>query len=114
MAELSHAGERYGRAFCLSPDRENLTMDELTESERSCVTTTGLSWQERIQAKFGVGVEPLSSFHSEVQRHIESEARDAQEYRELAEIAPNPQAKQTLEQIAADQERHKSLLMGIY
>jgi len=56
--ELSPAGEDFGRAFCLAPDRQAVPLPALTPAEQACVTRTGLGWQERVQERLGGGAPP--------------------------------------------------------
>lgn len=51
--ELSQAGEDFGRAFCLAPDRQAVPLPDLTPTEQACVTRTGLGWQERVAERLG-------------------------------------------------------------
>jgi hypothetical protein len=51
--ELTQAGEDFGRAFCLSPDRSSIPLSELTPDEQACVTRVGLDFERRVQERMG-------------------------------------------------------------
>jgi hypothetical protein len=61
--ELSQAGEDFGKAFCLSPDRAVLPLDQLTPEERACVTRVGTDFEARVQERMGFSPQDGVGYH---------------------------------------------------
>lgn len=54
MDGLGPAGEHFGRAFCVSPERQGLPFDKLTPEEQECVRRVGLGWEQRVERALAV------------------------------------------------------------
>lgn len=71
MAELSEAGDRFGRSMCLAEDRVGVPIAELTPEERSCVVGVGEGWQGRIEERLAAGAtatQPIPDVYLRVMR----------------------------------------------
>jgi len=64
VAELSEAGERFGRAFCVGEERMATPLNELTPEEKACIERVGLNWQERVERAFGFQGLPGQGFYA--------------------------------------------------
>lgn len=60
--ELGPAGEHFGRAFCVSPERQGLSFEHLTPEEQACVRRVGLGWERRVEQALSAEPSTHSSY----------------------------------------------------
>lgn len=58
VPELSSAGQNYGAAMCLAPDRASVPFSQLTADEQTCVRAVGTRWEADVDRALGYGGAP--------------------------------------------------------
>lgn len=69
MEALGPAGEHFGRAFCVSPERQSLPLEHLTPEEQECIRRVGLGWERRVESALGASSSPTQHSNYTIRRN---------------------------------------------